>query len=329
MNCKEINQLLLSYLDNEVSTEERDAIVAHLSACPSCREELEALASTQRELRHAFKVITARVSPSSYAWATIKQPLEREEHRRIPILIMVKSKVKRGIDRLRQQPVWQKALACALSVALIVGLCLTIPSLLGQSPEAMAENIALEDPGVQLLLAEKGFSVSSKVYVVAFKSDKRNIYYVHLMRPEDKTLIGIATVDVEEGKRRVIRIELTEASKSYTLRPSGLPEGVSVDAVINVARGNPEVRGFLDAGAEVSRTAYLSSPEKEFVGLALRQDDKELCLVKIDWGKREVVKVYMLDKSHESQTTAIRTDVVPGMMDGKLTVSSTFERIEI
>ena len=46
MNCKELNQLFLSYLDNEVSFEEKEAIQAHLSVCPGCREDLGTLVAS-------------------------------------------------------------------------------------------------------------------------------------------------------------------------------------------------------------------------------------------------------------------------------------------
>ena len=44
MNCNKVKQLLLSYLDNELSPLEIVSIEDHLSACLGCREELEALA---------------------------------------------------------------------------------------------------------------------------------------------------------------------------------------------------------------------------------------------------------------------------------------------
>jgi predicted anti-sigma-YlaC factor YlaD len=43
MNCEQVNKLLLSYLDDEVNPEEREAIQAHLSVCSGCRDDLGAL----------------------------------------------------------------------------------------------------------------------------------------------------------------------------------------------------------------------------------------------------------------------------------------------
>jgi predicted anti-sigma-YlaC factor YlaD len=46
MNCEKVNQLLLSYLDNEVRPEEKEAIQAHLSVCNGCREDLGILVAS-------------------------------------------------------------------------------------------------------------------------------------------------------------------------------------------------------------------------------------------------------------------------------------------
>ncbi|MFC1924584.1 beta-propeller domain-containing protein [Chloroflexota bacterium] len=143
MNCNEVSQSLLSYLDNEVNPQERNSIEAHLSACPNCRKEMEALAETQRELRQALESMTAGVSPSPHAWATIKQRLVAKEHQGVSILSGGKVKMKEGLRALKSpRPVWNKALAGALSVAMVLGLCLTI--LLMTDPSSSPPAVASE-----------------------------------------------------------------------------------------------------------------------------------------------------------------------------------------
>jgi anti-sigma-K factor RskA len=289
VNCKKVKELLLSYLDNEVTSEERGTIEAHLSACLGCREELEALASVQKELRQAFKDITARASPSLLAWATIKQQLEREEHCRVSVLDLAKSKIEDGLEGLKsRRPVWRVALVTALAVALAFGLYLAVPLLLRQSAEARAESIAMENPGVQVLLVERGFSQPSMVNANAVRSDKGNIYYVYLINAKDDASIGTVTVDVEEGM--VTKIGLTEGTEEYIQSPT-LPEAITIEAVIEVARRNPEVREILDAGATIGEVSSLSSAsEGEVVALELRLGEKSW-LLKIDWTQGEVTSV--------------------------------------
>jgi hypothetical protein len=198
---------------------------------------------------------------------------------RVPLLDLAKSRIRRGIEGLRSRPVWQNALASALVVALIVGLCLAIPLLLRQSPVALAEELAMEDPGVQVLLIEKGFEPSN-MHRVAEKADGGSIYYVYLMNPEDDALIGTVTVDIEQ--RMVTKIGLIEGSEQF-----GPVTGVSKEDILQIAGGNRKVREILDNLAEVGRMSCLCSPQRKVVGLELRLGKKKW-LVKIDLLEGEV-----------------------------------------
>lgn len=202
---------------------------------------------------------------------------------RIPLLDLAKSRIRGGIEGLRSRPVWQKALASSLAVALIVGLCLAIPLLLRQSPVALAEELAVEDPGVQVLLAEKGFDPSN-MHRVAEKADGGNIYHVYFIDPTDNALIGTVTVDMEQ--RMVTKIGLIESSEQF-----GLVTGVSKEDVVQIARRNHMVRRILDKWAEVGRMSCLSSPQRKVVALELRLGQKRW-LVKIDLLEGEVISIF-------------------------------------
>jgi len=135
MNCNKAKDLLLSYLDNELSPLETVSIEDHLSNCPGCSAELEALAETKTELRQAFKTMAARVTPSPHVWENIKQQLFREEHRKSSILSPAKLKMKEWIGTMKlPRPVWQTL--GALSVALLIVLSLMLPSSPVNSPIA-------------------------------------------------------------------------------------------------------------------------------------------------------------------------------------------------
>lgn len=73
MDCKSISELLAAYLDGELMSKEREQIEAHLSACPRCRRELEALATAQKGLRQALKEMAAQATPPAESWDRIKQ----------------------------------------------------------------------------------------------------------------------------------------------------------------------------------------------------------------------------------------------------------------
>lgn len=123
MKCKECNQLLVSYLDNEVSPKEREAIQAHLAVCSSCSAELEALANTLGELRQGLEEVAAGASASPGAWGNIKQRIAEEEHAKAPLLDL------RGLWRdlkntkLRSAATWERATVSVMLVgALVAGL---------------------------------------------------------------------------------------------------------------------------------------------------------------------------------------------------------------
>jgi hypothetical protein len=76
MKCKEINELLVAYLDEEVTPEERQQIEAHLTSCQKCREELRLLASTRDSLRQVLHTRAAGVEPSPRVWNLVRQRIE-------------------------------------------------------------------------------------------------------------------------------------------------------------------------------------------------------------------------------------------------------------
>jgi hypothetical protein len=73
MDCNSISELLAAYLDGEVTPKEREQIRLHLSACPQCRRELEALAAVQKGVSHALKEMAEQATPPAESWERIKQ----------------------------------------------------------------------------------------------------------------------------------------------------------------------------------------------------------------------------------------------------------------
>lgn len=129
MNCRDVNQLLLSYLDNEVNLKDREAINTHLSVCPACRDEMETLANTLGELRQGLQEVAAGASPSHSAWGSIKERLVREEQRKSPLLDLRGFLRNMNMGNLRRVPTLEKAaVSCVLIGALVVGLISVLAS---------------------------------------------------------------------------------------------------------------------------------------------------------------------------------------------------------
>ncbi len=76
MDCKQVTDLLATYLDNEASGKERLEIESHLADCKSCQRELDSLRIAQQALRMAFKSKAGDAEPPSQAWEQLQPGLE-------------------------------------------------------------------------------------------------------------------------------------------------------------------------------------------------------------------------------------------------------------
>lgn len=246
MKCKDISELLTAYLDNEVTPEEREQIQAHLSACPHCREELEVLAATQSQLRRALESAAAEVAPTPQAWAGIERRLVGVEQPRVTILGLAKSKAKGGMGMVRElvsrQPVWRTAVVGVLAVVLIAGAAIAIPSLTGQSAEALAAGIARNDSQVQA-----AFGDGQEGIIVMDVEIIDNTGYVIL-----RDLKGqIVTADVDMKTKEVIMVEEVPIPE--------FTEGQEEEA-ISIAQADPRVQELLERGAIIKEVFPFYSP---------------------------------------------------------------------
>ncbi|MFC1998316.1 anti-sigma factor family protein [Chloroflexota bacterium] len=184
MDCEHIKELLLGYIDNEISDNERMLVDDHLSSCPACAMELEALAATESKLRQAYQEVTAGVSPSAGAWESIRQQVVEKEQAGDSIWSRVASKLKWAANW--RHPLWRVGMAGAAAMSYLIvmfmtGTPATVP--MWTAAEQNAIDIARSDPAIQALLDGQGV-----VYeVVPVTGDDDGEYYQ----------VGIALVDEE------------------------------------------------------------------------------------------------------------------------------------
>lgn len=81
MNCHDVTQLLVPYLDHEVTPSERRLIQAHLAGCASCQREQAALSTTRNRLAHALKTQAAQAAPSPQALSRLQARLADDAQR--------------------------------------------------------------------------------------------------------------------------------------------------------------------------------------------------------------------------------------------------------
>ena len=75
MNCENVQFLLLAYLDGEVTPSERALILAHLSGCTVCQQELDLLSTARGQVRSALQRRAIQAVPSRDAWSRLEARL--------------------------------------------------------------------------------------------------------------------------------------------------------------------------------------------------------------------------------------------------------------
>jgi len=78
MNCKEAQSLFVFYLDRELDALELRSLQEHLAGCPSCREEVAALAAARTSTRQVLQHLAATAEPSPLAWKRLQARLVKE-----------------------------------------------------------------------------------------------------------------------------------------------------------------------------------------------------------------------------------------------------------
>ena len=256
MNCQDVEELLIPYLDGELTKEAKEVIELHLSACPLCRRELESLSATQDQLRQRFQTVADK-TPSVQAWTRLQQRLAAGDQPRVAVFNLAKSKLRSGVNVVKrglvsQQPAWKPALAGALVVALIIGIALILPPHLGQPQEVLAAEIAQDDPQVQELLPEGIAAGITKVV----KPQEAGIFHVVFLIPgesiwgeegEGEVIVVNALVNVHERKVIGLRAIRTVGIPIMPLSPA------EKGKAIKIAKADTEVQEILASGAEIHR----------------------------------------------------------------------------
>ncbi|MCL0091863.1 hypothetical protein M1N59_01180 [Dehalococcoidales bacterium] len=212
----------------------------------------------------------------------------------VTTLGLAKSKVKGGIEMIRglvsPQPVWKTVVAGVLAVALIAGLAIVLSSLTGQSPEALAAEIAKQNPRVQVFLLE-GATLKEVVAEgeLQYKVILEDTEYTE--KGQEEVRIMVAYVELGDGKITLIERghlpSLTEEQK---------------ERAIEIAKGDPSVQEFINIGATIHKVTPLPSwsplgeepPDTIMAGVSLVLEGEEVqgtMLVEVNLTEEMVVSV--------------------------------------
>jgi hypothetical protein len=78
MNCKQVQSLLVAYINNEVTPSERVLVQAHLLSCATCAELLSRYSSVQGQISSVLQSRGNHVQLSSDAWTMLEARLSQE-----------------------------------------------------------------------------------------------------------------------------------------------------------------------------------------------------------------------------------------------------------
>jgi predicted anti-sigma-YlaC factor YlaD len=76
MKCDEIEKLLILYIDDEISKEERDAVESHVSSCPHCKTLMDQYAKLKKTSSEISFTKPSDEAMDGY-WAQISSRLSR------------------------------------------------------------------------------------------------------------------------------------------------------------------------------------------------------------------------------------------------------------
>lgn len=91
MKCQEANELLIPYLNNEVTRSERELLQAHLAQCEPCWQTLSALSAAQQRLRTGLAETARHAEVPAQAWLRLRKAIRSNPQPRLAFRLPVLS----------------------------------------------------------------------------------------------------------------------------------------------------------------------------------------------------------------------------------------------
>jgi len=145
MNCQKIINLLVPYLDNEVTTSEKVLIQAHLAECEHCQKELATFASINNQVKKSLHIQAEQATLSVTAWGRLLEVLPNEEDHESSLLSKWLKRFISSIDRgfhktiiaIRTKKRNRFVFASVLGLVITISVIAFTPAALAQVVEAI------------------------------------------------------------------------------------------------------------------------------------------------------------------------------------------------
>ena len=208
-----------------------------------------------------------------------------KKRRGVSIMELAKSKLRGSTDIAARgltspRPVWKTALASVLAIALIVGLAIGLPSLMGQSPEVLAAEIAQNSPEV---IAALGGDEVETVKVLNIKDNMAKVIVEGKMGGIVTAFVSLLSKEVTE----VVGPQLTDEEKEKAL---------------DIVNADSRVRELLDRGAVIDLVLPMYVHAS-----GINQETGEIEEITETWAQ---VWINLGDKKWGAQVDLIRGNVV-------------------
>jgi hypothetical protein len=223
MKCQEMNELLVAYLDHEVTPSERTLIQAHLVDCAFCQEKLAALSATRVRVSRSLQLRAAQAVPSSQAWSRLQARLVGEASSSaswLPSWLRgLSPDVGRVSQILTEGLAMKNGLALAALVALVVAMStmIFVPPVRAQVVDTI-QHVALGaySWATQIISQSRGESHSLPPDTWKIRTDVRNF-------------CGNAPPGIDPTVRSLTSFEEAQATTDFHLRAlADLPEGYAL-----------------------------------------------------------------------------------------------------
>jgi len=207
-------------------------------------------------------------------------------------LARARSRVSRGMDTLRRglvarQPVWKTAAVCIATVALIVGLAIALPLLIGQSPEALAASIVRNSPEVRAAVV--GTPVVG-VDPITLDSVVVQLLAAELIDEDGDNVRVLVKGDWGRYAVADVNLEVREVTRVYTFPEFSDEEKVRA---IEIARADSGVQEILDEGGRIDGVIAIAMGDADGdISFKLHDEEGEIA---IEGGRVLPAAVIVLD----------------------------------
>ena len=175
MNCKDFDELISAYANNELTGREREKIVDHLSGCARCGAELSEYVVVRSKLT-SLQIVKDLPDVAGIVMSKIRL-------KKSPPVISKNT-------GLKGWPLWQIMVIGLVTLALVIVSAISLPAPLTGKSDVAAAEIALNSPDVKVIFGDmKG----TKVAEVVDSQSTDGYKYVVLTRSRD--LYVVAQVD--------------------------------------------------------------------------------------------------------------------------------------